>query len=113
MIPALAEDVISVGRFFAYGSQPVNKGNSSALSETIGTIWPVVISWAHLAENGKVRASNAYVSCLRAADGNIGSPEDPRDEESSETSEKNPGMANELSPAAFAVAIGATMLLLA
>lgn len=50
--------------FFAYGSEPSDKGNNVTVTEAANWIWPVVINWVHLAENSSVQSSNAVLSCM-------------------------------------------------
>ena len=67
-LKALTSDNIAAGEFLAYGSSPINKGNRSALDNATETIWPVVVSWGHVNQQGEMQSTNAYVSCVRASD---------------------------------------------
>ena len=50
--------------FFAYGTSPSDKGDSDNITAAADMIWPVMINWAHLTEDGAVQSSNASVSCM-------------------------------------------------
>ncbi|KAK4652483.1 hypothetical protein QC762_502790 [Podospora pseudocomata] len=52
--------------FFAAGSSPTEKGNSSSIREAEHMIWPVLMTWTHFAESGEVHDSSGSLSCVQA-----------------------------------------------
>ncbi|KAB5582324.1 hypothetical protein GE09DRAFT_1277757 [Coniochaeta sp. 2T2.1] len=56
--------ILPSGNFFAYGAEPTREHDNVSVSAAAEMIWPVVINWAHLAENGEIQSSNAAVAMI-------------------------------------------------
>ncbi|KAB5586241.1 hypothetical protein GE09DRAFT_1210814 [Coniochaeta sp. 2T2.1] len=56
--------ILPSGNFFAYGAEPTREHDNISVAAAAEMIWPVVVNWAHLAENGEIQSSNAAVACM-------------------------------------------------
>ncbi|POS76780.1 hypothetical protein DHEL01_v204828 [Diaporthe helianthi] len=67
---AINQTVLDDKRFYAYGSQPGDLGNSTAAGqEAQQNVWPVVNIFGHLSSSGTRESTNVGVQCVRAING--------------------------------------------
>ncbi|OIW35409.1 hypothetical protein CONLIGDRAFT_627470 [Coniochaeta ligniaria NRRL 30616] len=63
----IAQNAIDQRYIFSYGSGPFEKGDDVAFGKEKGRVWPVIVQWAHLRENGSIQSSYTELNCLTAA----------------------------------------------
>lgn len=67
---AINQTVLDDKRFYAYGSQPGDSGNSTAAGEEAQqNVWAVVNIFGHLSSSGTRESTNVGVQCVRAING--------------------------------------------
>lgn len=67
---AINQAVLDDKRFYAYGSQPTDSGNTTAAEdEAQQNVWTVVTIFGHLSSGGTRESTNVGVQCIRATNG--------------------------------------------
>lgn len=67
---AINQTVLDDKRFYAYGSQPTDSGNTTAAEdEARQNVWTVVTIFGHLSSSGTRSSTNVGVQCIRAING--------------------------------------------
>ncbi|KAI3398752.1 hypothetical protein diail_8619 [Diaporthe ilicicola] len=67
---AINQTVLDNKRFYAYGSEPMDSGNTTAANdEARQNVWTVVTIFGHLSSSGTRSSTNVGVQCIRATNG--------------------------------------------
>lgn len=69
-LAAINQTVLDNKRFYAYGSEPTDSGNTTAADEEARqNVWTVVTIFGHLSSSGTRESTNVGVQCIRAING--------------------------------------------
>lgn len=67
---AINQTVLDDKRFYAFGSEPMDSGNTTAADdEARQNVWTVVTIFGHLSSSGTRSSTNVGLQCIRAVNG--------------------------------------------